>query len=149
MKVRACASRLRNTAGQSRRVNACRPIAAASKAIETAMSKPCACGRSSAIGFAVRHPHRPHNLNRLDRRVLLDDAGAVDQEHEIPRRAVQDGHLRSVDFEHGIVHAAPGKGRHDVFDRAHPRLGVAWQAEHGAQTGVEHVVESRRDVQTA
>ena len=47
--------------------------------------------------------------------------------------AVENGHLRPIDLDHGVVHAAGGESGHDVLDGADPSLAVA---EGRAEAGV-------------
>ena len=93
--------------------------------------------------LAVAHPDRAADLDRRSRRFLRNDPGTIQQEHERRRGAVEDRRLRSIDLDHGIVDAAARKCRHHMFDGADPRIAVR---EHRGETGVNHAIEARRDV---
>ena len=53
------------------------------------------------------------------------DAGFVDHPAIFPRTAIADGGLIGVQFDDGIVHAAPGHGGQDVLDGVHFRGALA------------------------
>ncbi len=78
--------------------------------------------------------------------VLRHDAGAVDQEHQAGRGAVQDRGFRAVDRDDRVGDAAAGERRHHMLDGADAHLRLLRQAQHGAKAGVDHVVEAGGDV---
>jgi hypothetical protein len=49
-------------------------------------------------------------------RVLLGDAGGLQQEHERARRAIHDRHFWRGQFDVDVVDAQAGQGRHQVLD---------------------------------
>ena len=68
-------------------------------------------------------------------RVLLGDAGGLQQEHERAGRAIHDRHFGCGQLDVDVVDAQAGQGRHQVLDGLH--LGaVATQA--GAEGGFGH-----------
>src|SRR5512143_377429 len=82
---------------------------------------------------AVAHLDRLRDAHVLLRRILLDDAGGLQQEHEGRRGAVHDGNLGAGQIDQQVVDAEAGEGRHQVLDGRH--LGGAG-LEHRAQPGV-------------
>ena len=91
---------------------------------------------------AVAHFHRALDADEALGRVLLLDAGGLQQEHERTGGAVHDRHFRRGQFDVGIVDAEAGQRRHQVFDGLH--LGaIATQA--GAQHGFADQVRIGRD----
>ena len=78
----------RKLSGVSRKESACRPIAAAAKSIESAMSKPqTAAGAKLDECLAVLDADRPENLDTRRGAVLLDGAGADPAERRRGRRS--------------------------------------------------------------
>ena len=73
--------------------------------------------RQAGVAPAVADLDRLEDANRLARRVLHLDPGALDQEHERRGAAVHDRHLRPVELDLGVVHAAGGERAHQVLDR--------------------------------
>ncbi len=73
-------------------------------------------------------------------RVLLGDAGGLQQEHERTGRAVHDRHFRRGQVDVGVVDAQAGQRRHQVLDRLD--LGRA-AAQAGAQHGLGDQVGAR------
>ena len=62
------------------------------------------------------------NPDEFLRRVLVDDAGRLQQEHERRGAAIHDRQFRRIDLDERIVDAESCKRRHQVFDRRNPHL---------------------------
>ena len=77
--------------------------------------------------------------------ILLDAAGAIQQEHVWRSRAIQNGQFRPIDLNQEIVDATANQRRHHVFDRADPCVAI-WQPQHRGQTRIDDAVETRRNV---
>ena len=70
--------------------------------------------------------------------MLLDNAGAFDQENERLGAAVHDRDFRPVDLDNEVVNLAPGDSGHQVFHRADGHAVLV--AQFGAHGGVHHMV---------
>ena len=92
------------------------------------------------------HRDRLQDLDPAPRPVLLDHAGALDQEHEGLRAAVHDRQLRPAQLDQGIVDLARREGRHQMLDRGDRR--AARPAQLGAHGGVADLVVARRHRRT-
>ncbi len=132
VKVRASAISWRKLSGVSRSVRACRPIAAARNSIDSAMLEAGTAGAQLGECLALRDPDGAQDLDLPARRVLLDDAGAINQENQRSGRAIDDRQFRPVDLGEGIVDAAARQCGHQVLDRAEPQIRLIGHAEHGA-----------------
>ncbi|EEF93622.1 hypothetical protein CATMIT_01746, partial [Catenibacterium mitsuokai DSM 15897] len=89
---------------------------------------------------AVAHFHRVLDADETLGRVLLGDAGGLQQEHERAGRAVHDRHFRRGQLDIAIVDAQPGHRREQVLD-GHDLAGAVGQA--GAQRGLGDQVGAR------
>ena len=83
------------------------------------------------------------DAHELLRRVLLFDAGGLQQEHERARAAVHDRHFAGAQFDDHVVDAEARKRRHQVLDRRD--LGAV-PHQGGAQRRLAHVLGARGDV---
>src|SRR5690606_15978369 len=66
---------------------------------------------------SVAYFHWTGDADELLRRVLLGDAGGLQQEHERAGRAVHDRHLGRGQLDIAVVDAEPGQRREQVLDR--------------------------------
>jgi hypothetical protein len=78
---------------------------------------------------------------------LFDHAGAIDQKNERFGAAVHDGNFRAVQFDNGIIDAATGQRRHQMFDGADGAVVII--ADHGAETRIDDGIEARGNVARA
>ena len=69
--------------------------------------EPFFLNRTGALAHLDGLPDLQEALGRL----LHDDAGGLQQEHEARRRAVQHGHLVGIDVDDEVVQPQPGAGR--------------------------------------
>ena len=92
---------------------------------------------------AVAHLDRPPDADEALRRVLLGDAGGLQQEHERAGRAVHDRDFGGGQFDVGVVDAEAGERGQQVLDGLH--LGRA-TAEAGAQGGFADQLGASRDL---
>jgi hypothetical protein len=80
------------------------------------------------------------------RRLLLDDARRLQQEHVGPRAAIHDRQLGTGDVDVEVVDAETGERRHQVLDRRHRRGAVI---ERGGKTRVADVAGDAGDRRAA
>ena len=82
------------------------------------------------------------DADELLRRVLLLQAGRLDQEHEGTGAAIHDRHFRRGQFDDGIVDAQTGQGRKQVLDGIHLDAAVIERGGHG---GLANILGGRLD----
>ncbi len=95
------------------------------------------------LALALAHLDGARDADELLRCVLQHHAGALQQEHEGGRRAVEDGHFLGRDVDVEIVQPQSRAGRHEVLDRVH--LGAA-HADGGGHARIHDGFGPDRDV---
>jgi hypothetical protein len=93
--------------------------------------------QAGALAFA--HLHRLEHANEALGRVLQLDAGALQQEDEARRRAIEHRHFIGADVDGQVVQAQARAGREQVLDGLHlGRARVAADAEGRGHARVAH-----------
>ena len=88
---------------------------------------------------------RLQHLDGAARRVLLDDAGAFDQEDEGRRAAVHDRHFRPVELDDRVVDLAAGEAPPSDARSSRSRC-PRRSTGSGAQRGIDRIAPDRRDL---
>ena len=104
----------------------------------------CVAGQKGDAAVRFADGDRLEYFQYPARRLLVEIARALDHGDERRGASVHGRNLFAVQFDQGIVYAAPQEGRHEVFycgDRDPATIG-----QHGAQRPFDHVLPGRRDL---
>ncbi len=91
----------------------------------------------------VGHFDTLEDADHTARRILLNDTGAFDQEHERLGTAIHDRHFAAIELNLDVINPATGQRCHDVLDGTDGHTVLV--TEDRAQPCVDDTIPARRD----